>query len=162
MAKKIGRSSWQLAHRPQLLGWASVVGKKEGEGPLKSHFDRIYDDDTLGEDTWEKSESKLQQEALGLVLEKSQRTADEVEILFAGDLLNQCMSTTYGVRGFGIPFYGVYGACSTMAESLSLAGLFVDSGMVEVAGAVTSSHFCSAERQFRLPIQYGGQRTPTS
>lgn len=162
MAKKMGRSSWALEHRPRLISWASVVGPKEGEGPLKPHFDRIYEDDTLGEESWEKSESKLQQEAVAIMLDKAGKTSEDVELLFAGDLLNQCMSTTYGLRGFGVPFYGVYGACSTMAESLSLAGLFVESGLVELAGAVTSSHFCSAERQFRLPIQYGGQRTPTS
>lgn len=162
MAQKIGRSTWMLHSYPSILCWASVVGKKEGEGPLSQHFDVAYDDDTLGEETWEKSESRLQKEALDRLLQKSGIKNSDINILFAGDLLNQCIGTAYSLRDLDIPFYGLYGACSTMAESLSLSSLFVDSSLADYACAVTSSHFCSAERQFRLPLEYGGQRAPTS
>lgn len=151
-----------LPSAPSISAYASAVGKKEGEGPLASCFDYISEDVTLGESSWEKSESKLQQYAFTNALSKGNFSESDMDFLFAGDLLNQCVASAYGARDTSIPFFGLFGACSTMAESLSLASIFVDSGAAVNAAAVTSSHFCSAERQFRLPVNYGGQRTPTA
>lgn len=151
-----------LPTSPSIASYASAVGKKEGEGPLANCFDYIAEDVTLGENSWEKSESKLQQYAFTNALSKGNFSESDIDFLFAGDLLNQCVASAYGSRDTSIPFFGLFGACSTMAESLSLASIFVDSGTAINAAAVTSSHFCSAERQFRLPVNYGGQRTPTA
>ncbi|HHW45378.1 MAG TPA: stage V sporulation protein AD [Clostridiales bacterium] len=162
MPTKTGKQTLELRSRPSVAGYAAFVGKKEGEGPLASYFDKIFDDDTLGEATWEKAESLMQKETLNTALQKAGITPDEVDFVFAGDLLNQCIGSTFGLRDFGIPFAGLYGACSTMSLSLGLAAIFVDSGAANCTAAVTSSHFCSAERQFRYPLEYGGQRPPTS
>lgn len=162
MPVKIGKQTLELRSRPTVAGYAALVGKKEGEGPLASYFDKIYDDDTLGEATWEKAESLMQKETLSTALQKAGITPDKVDFVFAGDLLNQCIGSTFGLRDFGIPFAGLYGACSTMSLSLGLAAIFVDSGAANYTVAVTSSHFCSAERQFRYPLEYGGQRPPTA
>ena len=162
MSQKIGRSTLVLDTFPSIMSYASVVGKKEGEGPLARYFDAIFDDTTLGEKTWEKSESRMQKEAVSRALEKGGYATTQIDYIFAGDLLNQCISSHYGLRDLNIPFYGLYGACSTMAEGLSLASVFVDNNLAGFTMAATSSHFCSAERQFRLPLEYGGQRTPTS
>lgn len=151
-----------LPTSPSIASYAAAVGKKEGEGPLANCFDYIAEDVTLGENSWEKSESKLQQYAFTNALSKGDFSESDIDFLFAGDLLNQCVASAYGSRDTSIPFFGLFGACSTMAESLSLASIFVDSGTATNAAAVTSSHFCSAERQFRLPVNYGGQRTPTA
>ncbi len=157
---KLGRSTVITKNAPSILAYASIVGKKEGDGPLGQYFDVIHEDTTLGELTWEKSESRIQKDALNLCLQKACLSTMDIDILLAGDLLNQCIGSTYGLREMDIPFLGLYGACSTMAESLALASLLVDSSTFETAAAVTSSHFCSAERQFRLPLEYGGQRAP--
>lgn len=162
MSQKLSRSTIRLTGSPSIVGSAAVGGKKEGEGPLARYYDILCDDSSLGEQTWEKAESRLQKDAVNKALEKSCLSTTDIDFLFAGDLLNQCISSTYGLRDLEIPFLGVYGACSTMAESLALASLFVDNGIAVHAAAVTSSHFCAAERQFRLPLEYGGQRTPTS
>lgn len=162
MSKKIGTGVYKLSNRPWIKSFGAVVGKKEGEGPLGEEFDIIHDDTTLGEETWEKAETQLQKDAVSCALSKAKLSPTEIDVAFAGDLLNQCICSSYGLRELGIPFYGLYGACSTMAESLSLAGLFADTNLIENALAVTSSHFCSAERQFRFPLEYGGQRTPTA
>ncbi|MDE7280366.1 MAG: stage V sporulation protein AD [Ruminiclostridium sp.] len=162
MAKLIKDGTVSTDTCPSVSAFAAAVGKKEGEGPLGDCFDYIADDVTLGESSWEKSESKLQQIALGTALSKGGFSEKNIDVIFAGDLLNQCVSSSYGARDTKIPFMGLFGACSTMAESLSLASVFVDSGAAVNAAAVTSSHFCSAERQFRLPVNYGGQRTPTA
>ena len=160
--KKIGKQTVALAQPPSIAGHANVVGKKEGEGPLRASFDHIEQDDTFGEKSWEKAESAMQKMALASALGKAGRTAAGIDYLFAGDLLNQCIGTGFAVRGQDIPFYRLYGACSTMAEGLSLAALMLDGGFGEGAAAMTSSHFCSAERQYRTPLEYGGQRTPTA
>lgn len=149
-------------NRPGIISYAAAVGKKEGEGPLADRFDQVFDDDLIGEDSWEKAESALQKEALRIAMKKANLTADNIECTFAGDLLNQCIGSSFGLREFGIPQIGLYGACSTMALSLALAAVFVSYGAAATAAAVTSSHFCSAERQFRMPLTYGGQRTPTA
>ena len=161
-AKKTGKQTLVFATPPSLLGAACVVGRKEGEGPLAHGFDVIFDDTLCGEKTWEKAESRMQQDALTRAADKAGLARGDVEAVFAGDLLNQCIGTTFGLREMDLPFWGLYGACSTMAESLTLASMAVDGGFLLRAAALTSSHFCSAERQYRLPLEYGGQRTPTA
>ena len=160
--KKLGRQTVALANPPTLAGHANVVGKKEGEGPLASSFDLIGSDDTFGEATWEKSESAMQKQALALALDKAGQAASAMDWLFAGDLLNQCIGSSFAARGQDIPFFGLYGACSTMGEGLALASMTLDGGFGEWAAVVVSSHFCTAERQYRTPLEYGCQRTPTS
>lgn len=162
MPVKQGKYTLSLISEPGICGYASVVGKKEGEGPLKNKFDRIYEDGTVGEKSWEKAESLIHGEAVTTAIGKAGLSAGDIDIIFAGDLLNQCIGTTFGIKELGIPFAGMYGACSTMALSMAAASLFVDSKISKKAVASTSSHFCSAEKQFRMPLEYGGQRTPTS
>ena len=162
MPKRIGRYTLQMEHMPSVQGFAAVCGKKESEGPLGREFDHCYDDTTLGETSWEKAESRLQTEAVTRALTKAGVTAADIDYIFAGDLLNQCISSTFGLRNMNIPFLGQYGACSTMAQTLALASIMVETGAASRCIAVTSSHFCSAERQFRFPLEYGGQRTPTA
>ena len=162
MATRIGKSTIKMENNPSIKGFASVCGKKESEGPLASYFDITFDDTTLGESSWEKAESRLQSEAVTRALDKAHVTASEVDYIFAGDLLNQCISSTFGLRSLGVPFLGQYGACSTMAQTLALSSIMVEAGIADNCIAVTSSHFCSAERQFRFPLEYGGQRTPTA
>ena len=162
MGKRMGRYTVVMEHHPAILGYAAICGKKESEGPLGNAFDLTYEDTSLGEKSWEKAESRLQKEAVNCAMKKAGVTADAVDYIFAGDLLNQCISSTFGLRSLGIPFLGQYGACSTMAQTLALSAFLVDAGMANLCVAVTSSHFCSAERQFRFPLEYGGQRTPTA
>lgn len=162
MIKRSGRSTFTLENKPSILSWGSAVGKKEGEGPLKDSFDKVYYDSTAGQDTWEKSESFFQQQAFLEAMEKGEIHPQDIDVIFSGDLLNQCISSSFGLIDFNVPYLGQYGACSTMAQTLMLSGLFVNGKIADVAAAVTASHFCSAERQFRFPLEYGGQRTPTA
>lgn len=162
MNKHLGRQSIRFDFPPSIVSYASVVGKKEGEGPLSAFFDQIHQDTKFGQETWEKAESQMQTLALQTALKKGAVSSAEIDMLFAGDLLNQCIGTSFAARGTDIPFYGLYGACSTMAESLSLASMAVEGDYATYAAAMTSSHFASAERQYRLPLEYGGQRTPTA
>ena len=162
MAQRLGKYTLRLENRPRVQGFASIVGKKEGDGPLERYFDAVHDDTTLGQDSWEKAESRLQQEAAEEAIKKAGVTEQDIQYILAGDLLNQCISSTFGLQSLNIPFWGQYGACSTMAQTLSLASVLVGAGAAERCLAVTSSHFCSAERQFRFPLEYGGQRTPTA
>ena len=162
MPTRIGKYTLQMDKSPGILGFASIAGKKEKEGPLGAFFDVSHTDNTLGDVSWEKAESQLQTEAVETALKKAALEGKDVDYILAGDLLNQCISSTFGLRSLGIPFLGQYGACSTMAQTLGLASLFVETGIARRAVAVTSSHFCSAERQFRFPLEYGGQRTPTA
>lgn len=157
-----GKQSVVFPNFPAIEANAAIVGKKEGEGPLREDFDQITQDTKLNQTSWEKAESELQKTALALALEKASLRYADLDILFAGDLLNQCISSSFAVRDTKIPFLGLYGACSTMAESLLLAASFVNAGYARRAGAITSSHFASAERQYRFPLGYGGQRTPTA
>lgn len=159
---RIGRQTFCFERAPAILAWASVVGRKEGQGPLAREFDIVSQDTKFGQDSWEKAESQMQKEVLQRALQKAFLAPTQLDVLCAGDLLNQCISSNYAVRGIGIPFLGLYGACSTMAESLIVASAFVDGGYAQRAAAVTSSHFAAAERQYRLPLEYGGQRTPTA
>lgn len=162
MTKHIGKQTIVLSSPPSILGHACTVGKKEGEGPLKDSFDLINEDSFFGEKTWEKAESAMVKGTVSLALDKASLSPGDIDYLFAGDLLNQCTGSTFGIRDLNIPFFGVYGACSTMAESLSLASLMLDGDFCQHTMASTSSHFCSSERQFRFPLEYGGQRPPTS
>ncbi len=162
MPERRGKYTISLSGRPTVLGYASVVGKKEGEGPLGELFDQVFTDTRLGEKTWEKAESRLQKEALSRVLNKAGFSPSQIDVLFTGDLLNQNIASTFGMRDSQIPLVNQFGACSTMAQTLAMASIFVDSGAADLAAAVTSSHFCTAERQFRFPLEYGGQRPATA
>ena len=148
--------------KPVFLACAAVAGKKEGEGPLAKDFDKIFEDTTLGQTCWEKAESFLMKNAVMTAVEKSGKGMDEFDGIFAGDLLNQCTGSAFALREFGMPFTGLYGACSTMALSLICATLAIESGGMSTCISATSSHFCSAEKQFRFPLEYGGQRSPTA
>lgn len=159
---KLSRNTFTIDNKVGILSTGAVVGKKESEGPLGQFFDYANDDARFGEDTFEKGESAMQKLAVNYALNKGGFRPDDIDLIFAGDLLNQCIGSSYGLREFEIPFFGLYGACSTMVESLSLASLMVDKGIANKAMAVTSSHFCSAERQYRFPLEYGSQRTPTA
>ncbi|MDR2532216.1 MAG: stage V sporulation protein AD [Oscillospiraceae bacterium] len=163
MGNYYGKGTINLDNAPSVLSYASAVGPKEGKGPLADYFDYIGEEAALGEDgSWEKAEVVLQKNAFRTALEKGRLAETDISFIFAGDLLNQCTCSSYGGRDFDIPFIGLFGACSTMAESLALASVFVEAGVAQNAAAMTSSHFCSAERQFRFPLNYGGQRTPTA
>lgn len=162
MPERKGQYTVTLSGRPTVLGYAAVAGKREGEGPLGRCFDMIFEDTTMGEKTWEKAESALQREAFTRALNKAGVSPSQINYLFAGDLLNQSIASTFGMREYGVPILGQFGACSTMAQTLAMSAIFVDSGAADICAAVTSSHFCSAERQFRYPLEYGGQRPPTS
>ena len=157
-----GKQSIRFDRSPAVLAHSAVVGKKEGEGPLRNYFDFIAADNKLKQKTWEKAESKLQELALDSAKRKAGLQYDDLDAVFAGDLLNQCIGSAFAGRGTNIPYVGLYGACSTMAESLLLASAAVNAGYCRRAAALTSSHFASAERQYRFPLGYGGQRTPTS
>lgn len=161
-SKKIGQQTIVLSSPPSFHSYANVAGKKEGEGPLSSSFDYIDSDDTFGQPSWEKAESSMQKQALAHALQKGNLEASGLDWLFAGDLLNQCVSSSFAAREQEIPFFGLYGACSTMGEGLALASMTLDGGFGQYAGVVASSHFCSAERQYRSPLEYGSQRPPTA
>ena len=160
--KRIGKRTIIFENKPRIISYGSVVGKKEHEGPLSNEFDAYTTDSFFGEKSFEKAESKLQKTAVQTALDKAGLTPDDIDNIFAGDLLNQCIGSSFGLRSFGIPFIGLYGACSTMALSAGLAAVFIDSGAAKKTISVTSSHFCSAERQYRFPLNYGSQRTPTA
>lgn len=160
--KRIGKRTIIFENKPRIISYGSVVGKKEHEGPLSNEFDSYTTDSFFGEKSFEKAESKLQKTAVQTALDKAGVTPDDIDNIFAGDLLNQCIGSSFGLRSFGIPFIGLYGACSTMALSAGLAAVFIDSGAAKKTISVTSSHFCSAERQYRFPLNYGSQRTPTA
>ena len=144
------------------ISTGNAVGKKEFEGPLGERFDMHDTDDRFGKNTWEKAESEMQRLALNIALKKANLTFDDIDAIFAGDLLNQCAGSSYGLLGCMIPYFGIYGACSTAGEGIMLASIMATHKIFDRVVAVTSSHNCSAERQFRTPIEYGGQRTPTS
>lgn len=160
--KKRGKQSLVFSKYPVITAWASIAGKKEGEGPLRDLFDVVSDDTYFGEKTWEQGEKKLQQLALQTVISKARLELSEIDLVFSGDLLNQCIGSSFSLRNQNIPHLGLYGACSTMAESLLLAAMTVDADYADRVIAMTSSHFASSERQYRFPLGYGGQRTPTA
>lgn len=153
-----GRQSICFQRAPHIIGTSSVVGKKEGEGPLGSAFSVVSQDDLFGEDSWEKAESEMQKEALETAIQDAQISKEKIRYLFGGDLLGQLIATSFGLESFGIPLFGLYGACSTCGEALALASMTVAGNYADYAAAVTSSHFASAEKQFRFPLAYGNQR----
>lgn len=160
--KKIGGQTVKLDNPPKIIATHSIVGPKEGQGPLSSYFDEILNDDTLGKESFEKAESQMMFTAISETLKKANLKEKDIDYLFSGDLLNQIISSSFAAREFNIPFFGLYGACSTMSESLSLASIIMDGGFAKHVVATTSSHFSSAERQFRFPLEYGSQRARTA
>ena len=159
---KRGRQSFQLPEPPVILEWASVAGKKEKEGPLGYAFDVTCENTLFGQKAWEQAEKHMQQQALRKLAEKAGMMTGEFDLVFSGDLLNQCIGSSFSLRNTGIPHLGLYGACSTMAESMLLASITISGGFADKVVAMTSSHFASSERQYRFPLGYGGQRTPTA
>lgn len=160
--QKRGKQSFQLSDPPVITAWASVAGKKESEGPLKASFDVVENDSYFGQKTWEQAEKQMQAIALKKLAEKANMHPRDFGLVFSGDLLNQCIGSSFTLRNTNIPHLGLYGACSTMAESLLMAAITVGGGFSDKVVAMTSSHFASSERQYRFPLGYGGQRTPTA
>lgn len=158
MKQMIGKQSIAFTNPPHIIGSSSIVGKKEGEGNLGKYFDMIGEDTMFGENTWEEAESRIQKEAAVLALGKAGINEKEIRYIFAGDLLGQLIATSFGIIDLQIPFFGLYGACSTIGEALSLGAMAVAGGYAEHVIALTSSHFGSAEKQFRFPLEYGNQR----
>ena len=162
MDQHIGKHSLKFKNPPVIVSAGAVGGKKEAEGPLASYFDITSTDTHFSQDSWEKAESEMQKYALETAMAKAALTADTLDMVFAGDLLNQCISSSFSLRGSGVPVFGLYGACSTMAEGLCLGSMAVSGGFARRCAVLTSSHFASSERQYRFPLGYGGQRTPTA
>ena len=155
---KTGKASIEFDQPPYIRECASVVGQKESEGPLGAYFDRVITDPMAGKNTWEEAESQFQRILVETLLDKAKMQKEEIRYLFAGDLLGQLIATSFGIQDFEIPLFGLYGACSTMGESMSLGAAMVAGGFAENVIAMTSSHFASAEKQFRYPLEYGNQR----
>ena len=162
MNQHIGTQSIQFETPPVILASAAVGGKKESEGPLADSFDLLETDTKFHQTSWEKAESTMQHRALDTALGKQKLTKEDLDLILAGDLLNQCIGSSFSLRDSGVPTLGLYGACSTMAEGLCVGAMTVSSGFARKAAVLTSSHFASSERQYRFPLGYGGQRTPTS
>lgn len=160
--KKIGKQTIKFDTPPTILETACIVGPKEADGPLAKYFDQCLDDEFWGEDSWEKAESKIIKETVNTAISKSKLASSEIDYCFAGDLLNQCISSGFGFRDLNIPFFGIFGACSTFVEGLSLASIFTEGNFATNCLCATSSHFCSAEKQFRFPLELGNQRPPSS
>ncbi|MEA4826072.1 MAG: stage V sporulation protein AD [Clostridium sp.] len=162
MTKRVGKQTVRLDSKPKIIATTSIVGPKEGDGPLKDYFDVILQDDLNGQDSFEKAESSIMYKAVQETLKKANLEEKDIHYLVAGDLLNQTAASNFVARDVDIPFLGLYGACSTMSESLGVASILVDGDFADYAIATTSSHFSSAERQFRFPLEMGSQRTPTA
>ena len=158
MSMQTGKQSICFETPPYIVSSASIVGKKEGEGPLGACFDLIGEDDKFGQDTWEEAESTLQKEAFGMAVGKAGLKKEEIRYLFSGDLLGQNIATSFGLMDYQVPLFGLYGACSTCGEALSLGAMCVAAGYADYVVAMTSSHFASAEKQFRFPLEYANQR----
>lgn len=159
---KLGKQTIKFDAPPTIVQTASIVGPKEAQGPMAKYFDQCLEDEFWGEKTWEKAESKIIKETVNMVVSKSGIASNDIDFCFAGDLLNQCISSSFGLRELNIPFFGVFGACSTFVESMCLGSVFIESGAARNVLCATSSHFCSAEKQFRFPLELGNQRPPTS
>ncbi len=162
MSVKIGKYTYITENKPSIIGYGTVVGKREHEGRLGKEFDCFDNDCRFGEESYEAAESRMQKIAIETAMKRSNLNEKDIDLIFAGDLLNQCTASTFGTKNMQIPFVGIYGACSTMALGLSLSALFVDNRIINTALAVTSSHFCSAERQYRFPLEYGAIRPQTA
>lgn len=159
---RIGKQTVNFPSAPRIEAYTSVVGKKESEGPLGECFDVIKKDAFLGEETWEKAESRLFETGYNSILQKAGISSGDINYIFAGDLLNQCTASAFGMKDCNVPYFGIFGACSTMAEGMTLAAMLTDGGFSEKSVAAAGSHFCSAEKQFRFPLEYGGQRPPSA
>ena len=151
-----------LTLNAKILCGASVVGHKEHEGPIGDCFDIFDKDDKFNQKTWEKAESQMQKIAMTTAMSKINLQEKDIDAMFAGDLLNQCVGSAYGLLDFDIPFFGLYGACSTAVEGLMIASIGITGGIFQRCATISSSHFCSAEQQYRTPLEYGGQRSPTA
>lgn len=162
MAQRIGQRTLRFDRPPGLLGYAAVVGKKESHGPLHGTFDVVGPDSHFGQKSWELAESQMQKTALQTAVQKAGYTLADLQMILAGDLLNQCIGSAFASVQSNVPYLGLYGACSTMAEGLVTGACMVDGGCADLLAAAASSHFCSAERQYRFPLAYGGQRPPTA
>ena len=160
--KKIGKQTISFDTPPTILETACIVGPKEANGPLSTYFDKCLDDEFWGEKSWEKAESKIIRETVNLAISKSKIPTENIDYCFAGDLLNQSISSDFGLRDSNIPFFGVFGACSTFVESMCIGSVFVEGNAATNVVCATSSYFCSAEKQFRFPLELGTQRTPTA
>ena len=160
--EKIGKQTIKFTNPPTILNTACIAGPKESEGPLSKYFDQCLDDEFWGEKTWEKAESKIIKETVNLAITKSEVSASKIDYCFAGDLLNQCISSSFGLRELNIPFLGIFGACSTFVEGLIMSSIFIAGGAGKISLSAASSHFCSAEKQFRFPLELGNQRPPSS
>ena len=160
--QKIGTQTIKFDTPPSILDTACIVGPKEADGPLSKYFDKCLEDEFWGEKTWEKAESKIIRETVNSVIAKSGIASDKIDFCFAGDLLNQCISSSFGLRESNIPFFGIFGACSTCVESLCLGSVFIEGNAANHTLCAASSHFCSAEKQFRFPLELGNQRPPSA
>lgn len=160
--QKLGKQTIKFDAPPTILETACIVGPKEADGPLAKYFDQCLEDEFWGEKSWEKAESKIIKETVSTLISKSGIPSDSIDYCFAGDLLNQCISSSFGLRDSNIPFFGIFGACSTFVEGLGLASIFVEGGAAQNAMCAASSHFCSAEKQFRFPLELGNQRPQSS
>ena len=160
--KRVGKRTVKLQNNPTIISAASVVGPKEGQGPLKEYFNLILQDDLYGEKSWELAESKMVQTAMHMAAQKAGKKLEDINYLIGGDLINQIVPSSFAARELGIPFFGIYGACSTMAEGMCLSAMLIDGGFADLILSGASSHYCTAERQFRFPLELGNQRPPTS
>lgn len=160
--KKLGKQTFKLANPVTIAETATIVGPKEADGPLAKYFDKCIEDEFYGESSWEKAESRFIKDTVDTAISKSGISSANIDLCFAGDLLNQCISSCFGLRELNIPFFGIFGACSTFVEALILGSLTIDGGFAENVLCAASSHFCSAEKQFRFPLELGNQRPPSS
>lgn len=159
---KIKNQTVFFSNPPKIIGGYSIVGKKEGDGPLGTYFDYVLNDDMFGEETFEHAERKILEHAIFRALDRAGLKSDDIDLILSGDLLNQIITSSFAARHFDRPFIGLYGACSTMTESLSLGSCLVDGGYANKIACATGSHFCTAEKQYRFPLELGNQRPPTS
>lgn len=162
MGQKFGKQTIKFTNPVGIKSYFSSVGKKEGEGPLSKYFDVVYDDEYINSKNWEEAENKILKNTVNGALTNASLTCNDVDYAFSGDLLNQCTASSFALKDMDIPYFGLYGACSTMAESMSLAAVMAEAGYGKNILAATSSHFCSSEKQYRFPLEYGGVRTPTA
>ena len=162
MGIKRGRQTIELGGGVYIKSYFSSVGKTEGEGPLGDKFDVVYKDEYMEAKSWEQAESNMLKNTVAGAFTNASLTCNDIDYAFSGDLLNQCTASSFALKDMSIPYFGLYGACSTMAESMSLASIMVDGGYAKNALAVTSSHFCSSEKQYRFPLEYGAVRTPSA
>ncbi len=161
-ATRLGPQTVALERAPRVVSWGNIGGKEEGNGPLAQGFDTLNQDSFFGEKTWEQAEVALQKTALTTALAKGKLQPSALEYVLSGDLLNQCIGSSFAMRSFSVPFFGVYSACASMGEGLGLGAMLVSGGMAHHVAAMASSHFCGVERQYRTPMPYGNQRTPTA